>query len=83
MTFAGLFIPLEEQLKKEKKKKTLLEVGETALGFFFLILIPGTGAELSASRKPRLSIANGMNKQNKTHLKQTGKLHKQAKKKSI
>lgn len=44
---------------------TLLEVGETALvpagllvpGFFFLILIPGTGAEFRASRKPVHSIA--------------------------
>lgn len=36
----------------------MFEVGETALGslpsfpFFFLILMPGTGAEFRASRKP-------------------------------
>ena len=42
---------------------TLFEVGETALvlaglpGFFFLILIPGTGAEFRASKKPVHSIA--------------------------
>lgn len=46
-------------------KTTLLEVGEAALGFFFLILIPGTGAELRASRKPKLSIANAIDKQMK------------------
>lgn len=47
------------------KQHTLLVVGETALalgtaaapGFFFLILIPGTGAELRASRKPVHSMA--------------------------
>lgn len=45
--------------------RTLLVVGETALalvaegapGFFFLILMPGTGAELRASRKPVHSMA--------------------------
>lgn len=44
---------------------TLLVVGETALAcvgellafFFFLILIPGTGAEFKASKKPVHSIA--------------------------
>lgn len=44
---------------------TLLDVGETALAlgevpalaFFFLILIPGTGAEFRASRNPVHSIA--------------------------
>lgn len=44
---------------------TLLVVGDTALalgvaaapGFFFLILMPGTGAELRASRKPVHSMA--------------------------
>lgn len=44
---------------------TLLVVGETALAlavvlalaFFFLILIPGTGAEFRASRNPVHSIA--------------------------
>lgn len=41
---------------------TLVEVGEAAFalllpGFFFLILIPGTGAELRASRKPVDSMA--------------------------
>lgn len=47
------------------EKRTLLVVGETALalgvaaapGFFFLILMPGTGAELRASRKPVHSMA--------------------------
>lgn len=46
---------------------TLLVVGETALelavelppGFFFLILMPGTGAEFKASRNPVHSIAAG------------------------
>lgn len=42
--------------------RTLLDVGDPAFGllvpgFFFLILIPGTGAELRASRKPVDSIA--------------------------
>lgn len=57
--------PVEENLKKGNNKfqPTLLDVGETALGFFFLILIPGTGAELSASRKPKLSIANRMERE--------------------
>lgn len=44
---------------------TLLDVGETTLvfvvaaapGFFFLILIPGTGAEFRASKNPVHSIA--------------------------
>lgn len=44
---------------------TLLDVGETTLvlgvvlvpAFFFLILIPGTGAEFRASRNPVHSIA--------------------------
>lgn len=36
---------------------TLLVVGETAFGFFFLILMPGTGAELRASKNPVASIA--------------------------
>lgn len=41
---------------------TLLDVGDPAFGllapgFFFLILIPGTGAEFRASRKPVDSIA--------------------------
>lgn len=43
----------------------MLDVGETALvlagltapAFFFLILMPGTGAEFRASRKPVHSIA--------------------------
>ena len=37
----------------------MLDVGETALAlsFFFLILWPTTGAELSASRNPVHSIA--------------------------
>lgn len=47
------------------ERHTLLVVGETALalvaeaapGFFFLILMPGTGAELRASRKPVHSMA--------------------------
>lgn len=42
--------------------RTLLDVGDAAFGllepgFFFLILIPGTGAEFRASRKPVDSIA--------------------------
>lgn len=44
---------------------TLLDVGETALvlvgaavlDFFFLILMPGTGAEFRASRNPVASMA--------------------------
>lgn len=44
---------------------TLLDVGDTALvfavvlllGFFFLILMPGTGAEFRASRNPVHSMA--------------------------
>lgn len=36
----------------------LAAVGDSTF-FFFLILMPGTGAELSASRKPRPSIGCG------------------------
>lgn len=47
------------------EQRTLFVVGDTALalgvaaapGFFFLILMPGTGAELRASRKPVHSMA--------------------------
>lgn len=47
------------------ERHTLFVVGETALAlgveaapdFFFLILMPGTGAELRASRKPVHSMA--------------------------
>lgn len=50
---------------KWDRAATLLEVGETALvlagvpllDFFFLILIPGTGAEFRASRNPVHSMA--------------------------
>lgn len=37
--------------------ETALLIGEVALSFFFLILIPGTGAEFRASRNPVASIA--------------------------
>lgn len=36
--------------------RTLAAVGDSTF-FFFFILMPGTGAELSASRKPRPSMA--------------------------
>lgn len=42
---------------------TLLVVGETAFGFFFLILMPGTGAELRASKNPVASIAKKKDRQ--------------------
>lgn len=59
----------------EQSSCTLVEVGEAALGllapgFFFLILIPGTGAELRASRKPVDSMAAGDN-----HTAVNGRVH--------
>lgn len=53
----------------------MLVVGETAFvlvavlvpGFFFLILIPGTGAEFRASRNPVHSIAAARPKESSEH----------------
>lgn len=55
--------------------RTLLEVGETALAldgelpldFFFLILMPGTGAEFRASRNPVHSIAAVRTQESREH----------------
>ena len=40
------------------RQLTLVAVGDSTF-FFFLILMPGMGAELRASRKPRPSMAMG------------------------
>lgn len=52
---------------------TLLEVGDTALPLddFFLILMPGIGAELRASKKPVHSMAEEEEEEDEPGEKQT------------